>query len=71
MGLPANSAGIDGINWKYSVVPPSGVVGVIGLGTLMSSAKGELMGPTVMEEKIVSESFSSGPLKEITERLVI
>lgn len=32
---------------------------------------GELMGLTVMEEKIVSESFSSGPLKEITDRLVI
>lgn len=28
------------------------------------------MGLTVMEEKIVSESFSSGPLKEITEHLV-
>lgn len=37
----------------------------------MSSAEGELMGLTVMEEKIVSESFSPGPLKEITERLVI
>lgn len=37
----------------------------------MSLAKGELMGLTVTKEKNVSESFSSGPLKEITERLVI
>lgn len=37
----------------------------------MSSPEGKLMGLTDMEEKIVSKSFSSGPLKEITERLVI
>lgn len=72
-GLPATSAGIDGISGKYSVVPSSGVIleGVTGLETLTFSAERELMGLRVMEKKNVSESFSSGPLKEITVRLVI
>lgn len=41
------------------------------MGTSTSSGDGELMGLIEREEESVSVSFSSGPLKKITERLVI
>lgn len=41
------------------------------MGTITSSAEGELTGLIEREEESISVCFSFGPLKEITERLVI
>lgn len=68
-GLPAASTGMDGTDRKQ----PLGLcfMGLRGMGTIASSGVGELMCSIEREEESVSVSSSSGPLKEITERLVI
>lgn len=68
-GLPTASTGMDGTDRKQQL----GLcfMGLRGMGTIASSGVGELMCSIEREEESVSVSSSSGPLKEITERLVI